>query len=135
MNDSSNTLTLKFEQVSEQTTGNILRVTGLVKVRNLIPLIDTVDLEANPRSSKVGPVTDAIGDSLEATPETFPFKTKGILVGASAYEQRERSRYSLTFDDPDIEGILDGGHNTLAIGIYILKLALGDSTKLKKAKK
>lgn len=135
MSNVDTTLTIKFEQVSEQATGNILRVTGLVKVRNLIPLIDSVDLEANPRSSKVGPVTDAIGESLETTPDTFPFKTKGVLVGASAFERRDRSRYALTFGDPQVEGILDGGHNTLAVGLYVLKLALGDSLALKKAKK
>ncbi|MGZ0212247.1 MAG: hypothetical protein ACKVI4_07185 [Actinomycetales bacterium] len=134
MNNHANTLTLKFEQVGEQTTGYILRVSGLVKVRNLFPLIDAVDLDANPRSSKVGPVTDAIGDSLETTPDTFPFKTKGILVGASAFERRERSRYELTFDDPRIEGILDGGHNTLALGLYVLKLVLPESTLVKKVR-
>ncbi|EPR75391.1 hypothetical protein ADILRU_2347 [Leifsonia rubra CMS 76R] len=134
MHNADNTLTLKFEQVSEQTTGYILRVSGLVKVRNLFPLIDAVDLDANPRSSKVGPVTDAIGASLETTPDTFPFKTKGILVGASAFERRERSRYELTFDDPRIEGILDGGHNTLALGLYVLRLALPDSPLIKKVR-
>lgn len=134
MNESSSTLTLKFEQSSEQTTGNILRVAGLVKLRNLIPLVNAIDLEANPRSSRVGPVTDSIGESLERTPDTFPFKTKGILVGASSYERLERQRYSVQFENPDIEGILDGGHNTLAIGLYILGLALTDSSSIKKVK-
>lgn len=135
-NIANNALTLKFEQVGEQETGHIRRVSGLTKVRNLIPLITAVDLEANPRSARVGPVTDAIGEALETTPDTFPFKTKGILVGASAYEKRDRMRYSLTFANPEIEGILDGGHNTLAIGLYILGLALGkDAPALKKAKR
>jgi broad specificity phosphatase PhoE len=34
-----------------------------------------------------------------------------------------------------IEGILDGGHNTLAIGLHILALALGDPKSLKKVKR
>lgn len=135
MNTALGTVTIKFEQSSEQVTGSILRVTGLVKVRSLIPLIDAVDLEANPRSSRVGPVTDAIGESLENTPETFPFKTKGLLVGASMFERRDRARYELTFSDPQIEGILDGGHNTLALGLYLLKLAVGETAAVRKVRK
>jgi hypothetical protein len=66
----------------------------------------------------------------------FAFKSKGILLAASDYQELERRRYSLKFGSPDLEGILDGGHNTLAIGLYILDLALGDdaATKLKGVK-
>jgi hypothetical protein len=122
----SKDLTLKFEQVSSQISGFVNRITGLVKVKHLIPLISELNLEANPRDSKVGPVTAAIRESLETTPETFPFKSKGILLAASEYTELERRRYSLKFNSPDLEGSLDGGHNTLAIGMYVLDLALGD---------
>lgn len=139
LNNSSSSkfdLTINFDQAGEQTTGNVKRVTGLVKIKHLIPLIDKLELEANPRDSRVGNVTNDIRESLEKTPETFPFKTKGILVGASQYEARDRNRYFVTFTNPAIEGILDGGHNTMAIGLYILNLALGDeaSAEIKKVK-
>lgn len=54
----------------------------------------------------------------------FPFKTKGILLAASQYECLERNRYKITPENRSFEGILDGGHNTLAIGLYILQRAM-----------
>jgi hypothetical protein len=128
-----NDVVLRFDQVAEQQTGFITRVSGMIKLRHLIPLIDRANLDANPRSAKVGPVTEAIRDALQNTPETFPFKTKGILIGASSYAHPEAKRYELTFVNAGIEGILDGGHNTLAIGRFILELALGEDA-IKKAK-
>lgn len=49
---------------------------------------------------------ESIQDSVECGPELFPFKTKGILLVSSRYEN------------------LDSGHNTLVIGLLILKRAL-----------
>ncbi|MFV0458287.1 MAG: hypothetical protein ACK5MT_05900 [Actinomycetales bacterium] len=112
---------LKFEQSTEQVTGSIKRVVGFVRVRHLAGLITSVNLESNPRSSKTGGITEAILESLDRTPETFPSKTKGILVGCSSYRARERQRYELTFTEPILEGILDGGHNALAVGLFILR--------------
>ena len=106
-----------------QPTGSRKRIVGFVKLRHLVPLISAVDLEANPRSSKTGPVTDAVLESLEKTPDTFPSKTKGILIGCSDFRALERQRYGLNFIDLGSEGILDGGHNALAIGAHILKTA------------
>ena len=114
---------IKFDFSTEQTVGEITKIVGLTKAKYLIPVIDILDLEANPRSSASGPVTTAIQDSIENTPETFPFKTKGILLASSQYERLERGRVKLTPDNLQIEGILDGGHNTLAIGLYILRAA------------
>lgn len=113
-------------QVAEQVEGPVRRIVGFVKARNMLTLFDAADLEANPRSAKAGPVTDAIIESIVETPETFPFKTKGVLVGASNYEKLERNRYELKFENLRIEGILDGGHNMLAIGTQILRLATGN---------
>ena len=113
-------------QVAEQVEGPVRRVVGFVKARNMLTLFDAADLEANPRSAKAGPVTDAIIESIVETPDTFPFKTKGVLVGASNYEKLERNRYELKFENLNIEGILDGGHNMLAIGTQILREATGN---------
>ncbi len=77
--------------------------------------MDAATLEANPRTAKVGQITSDIRESIETTPDLFPFKTKGILVASANCKELERRRYHMTFENPAIEGILDGGHNTLAI--------------------
>ena len=124
MTTSANSIILKFDFSCEQTVGEITKVVGLIKAKYLIPVIDYLNLEANPRSSKTGSVTDAIQDSIESDPETFPFKTKGILLASSRFERLERNRIRITPDNLEIEGILDGGHNTLAIGLLILREAM-----------
>lgn len=105
---------------SENSIAGIKRYTGFVRGRDLYSLFDHVSLEANPRAAKTGAVTAAIIESLDETPELFPFKSKGILIGTSTYEALQRNRFELTFTDPGSEGILDGGHNMLAIGIHML---------------
>jgi len=127
-------ITIKFDERAEQTFGDITKISGFVRGRHIIPIIDSLDLEANPRSARVGRVTNAIIESIVTTPKEFPFKTKGILLGATEYELLDRGRVKATFRERDKEGILDGGHNTLAIGIHILRLAGVPETKIKKAR-
>lgn len=128
-------LIVRYEQVDEQVEGPVRRIIGFVKAKNMLPLFDAADLEANPRSAKAGPVTEAIIESIIETPETFPFKTKGVLVGASDYDALDRRRYALRFENTHIEGILDGGHNMLAIGTHILAIATGTQKIAKKLKR
>ncbi|MDO8288780.1 MAG: hypothetical protein Q7T44_06130 [Parvibaculum sp.] len=116
-------LILKFEQCAEQTQDGLRRVVGFVDGKSMPALLDASELSANPRSAKTGSVTTEIIRSLEQDPELFPFKTKGLLIGSSSYRALERQRYEVAFRDPELEGILDGGHNALAIGIYLLELA------------
>jgi len=120
---------IRFEKVAEQPAGSVQRIIGFVRARELLQLFDAADLDANPRSAKAGQVTSDILDSINDTPEIFVFKTKGILIGASSYERLQRNRYRLTFENTKIEGILDGGHNALAIGTHILTSVLGESVK------
>lgn len=127
-------ITIKFEELARQTVGGITRISGFVRARHFIQIIDSLDLEANPRSSRVGRVTNAIIDSIQTTPQEFPFKTKGVLLGATKYETLDRGRVRAVFQERDKEGILDGGHNTLAIGLHILRLAGVPDAKIKKAK-
>ena len=124
MTASTNSIILKFDYSCDQSVGEITKVVGLIRAKYLIPIIDCLNLEANPRSSKTGSVTDAIQESIINDSETFPFKTKGILIASSRYERLERGRFRITPDNLGIEGILDGGHNTLAIGLYILQKAM-----------
>ena len=68
-------------------------------------------------------------ESIEKTEDIFPFKTKGILLSVlTPPEKLERKRYRLDFKEGDeeaepIQGILDGGHNMLAIALHILRKA------------
>lgn len=126
---------IRFDTVAEQATGPVSRIVGFVRARELLQLFDSADLEANPRSAKAGPVTEDILDSISETPEIFVFKTKGILVGASSYERLQRNRFRLTFENTKIEGILDGGHNMLAIGTHILVKAVGDKSIKRKIRR
>jgi hypothetical protein len=131
-----NKVIIKFEQVSDQSNETIRRIIGFVKAKYIIDLIDAADLNANPRSSKVGNVTDAIIESIEKTKDIFPFKTKGILLATSKPpKDLERKRYELEFKDDEIEGILDGGHNTLAIAIHILNKATDNDRAIRRIKK
>jgi hypothetical protein len=127
-------IVIRFDQVAEQTEGPVKRVVGFVRAKNMLQLFDAADLEANPREAKAGAVTADIIESIRGTPDTFPFKTKGILVGASNYQPLQRNRYELRFENTKIEGILDGGHNMLAIGTHILAMALGDDRLLRRIK-
>lgn len=96
-----------------------------MRPKGVVSIIDAMDLDANPRGSKTGPVTDAIQDSIGSTPVLFPFKTKGILLAASRYERLGTGRVRIMPVDPELEGVLDGGYNLLAIGLFLLSKAMG----------
>lgn len=131
-NHSANTVILKVEAHAPRTIGNIQRITGFVKIRTLGELISKLDLDANPRSSKRSSITKEIIETIKETPELYPFKSKGILIGASECVSLDRGRYSLTFNDRNLEGILDGGHNTLSIALFLLESAGASERELKK---
>ena len=126
-------IVIRFGQSCEQLEGVIKRIVGFVPARYLLSLYDSVGLEANPRSAKVGQVTSDIQDTLRSSPDLFHFKSKGLLLGTSSYDSLQRNRYQLYFDDPASEGILDGGHNMLAIGLFILSKVL-DEKAIRKLK-
>lgn len=125
----NNSIIIRFEQSNKQTVGEITKIVGLVRAKSIIPIIDSLNLEANPRSSATGNVTEAIQETIRRTPLLLPFKTKGILLASSQYEELERDRIMLSPQNTEIEGILDGGHNTLAIGLYILEKAFVQAEK------
>lgn len=116
-------ITLKIQDASRQTS-KLNKLLGTVSLNSMVDLLSSAELEANPRLSKVSRVTDDIEESLAKEPDIFHFMSKGILVASSGVEELERSRFRLDFDDPDLEGILDGGHNSLAAGRFILRKAL-----------
>jgi hypothetical protein len=129
-----NKIIVKFEDVAEQANGPVKRLVGFVLAKNMLSVFDAADLEANPRSAKAGAVTQAIIESIETDPTIFPFKTKGILLGSSSFSTLQRQRYELRFMDPQLEGVLDGGHNMLAIGTHILSRVIDDPRTIKRIK-
>lgn len=117
---------LRFDEFCSRDKYSLRRLEGTATVDSLIRLIDAADLQANPREAKVGDVTDEIQETLENTPSLFPFKSKGILLAAGECEPLERNRFELLFEDGEIQGVLDGGHNLLAIALYLISKAAGE---------
>jgi hypothetical protein len=125
-------LTIKLSEACYQNHARINKIVGKIDARNISKLISAVGLTANPRNSKVNKITRAIQETLETSPEMMEFKTKGLLVATSNCRPLERkNRFSLSFDNPAYEGLLDGGHNLLAIGIYILEDLKGAYPEIK----
>lgn len=129
---------VKFSSVCERIDEQyaLCRVEGYMPPESMVKLLDITDLDANPREAKLGPITDEIIESLQKEDGLFQFKSKGLLIAAGGVRPLERRRFELTFSDPAFEGILDGGHNTLAIAMHILREAIGgDHPDLKKIKR
>ena len=55
-----NELLIRFETVDRQAEGPVTRLVGFVRARNLLPLLDAADLDANPRTAKVSQITNDI---------------------------------------------------------------------------
>lgn len=68
---------VKFDFSNDQTVGEITKIVGLVMAKYLVPVIDHLDLEANPRTSRTGPVTAAIKTPSKRIPPPSPLKPKG----------------------------------------------------------
>lgn len=98
----------------------LCKLVGNIPLSSFVQLLFVADLEANARAARTSQVTEAIEDSLENQPELFHFKSKGILIAAGKVEALQRDRYRLYFNNPKLEGIIDGGHNSLAIGRFAI---------------
>lgn len=118
----ANIVTIHFENnnVSEQVQGSVRRIIGFVMAKSLVKIFNTENnLTPNPRVAKRGPITKSIIETIETDKENFPFMTKGVLIGTSSFEKLNDHAYQLNFEE-EYEGIIDGGHNTLALGLYFL---------------
>lgn len=124
---------LRFRGLSDRGEGNLRKIQGEIDALNFLNVLDKASLKPDPRDAKKGRVTEDICDTLEHTPELFHYKSKGVLLASKKAEVLERQRVRINAEDPDIEGILDGGHNCLAIALFLLdKLeeAKGDSSRI-----
>lgn len=124
-------LIVRIHDASQQSYG-LNKLVGNVGLPAFVDLITIADLDANPRQAKKSAVTEDIEESLETEADIFHFMSKGVLIGARRVEPLERDRYRITFEDPQLEGILDGGHNTFANGRFIVRTLLDDGEAIAK---
>jgi len=117
---------LRFDECAISEKYPLRRLSGTMTIDSMIRLVDQADLDANPREAKAGSVTEAIQETLEKTPDLFPFKSKGLLLAAGECKELDRNRFELSFENGSLEGVLDGGHNLLAIATFLVKKAVGD---------
>ena len=129
------TINIDLQQVEHRIIGSFERITGFILCKDIEPIITSLNLDANPRNSRRSKkVTDPITETIENMPAAFPLMSKGILLGSSKCSNDGHGKYRLTFKDLSLEGILDGGHNSLAIGRAILRKAGASETELNKIK-
>lgn len=134
MQNNDQTTILKIEDAKDSNVGPLRRITGLVQTRNLIDLISQEELQANPRRPKQTAITKDIIETLQKSSDMMPFYSKGLLIGCADVQERDRSRFQLHFEDPDREGVLDGGHNLMAIALTLLQLVGVSDSEIRKIK-
>ncbi len=96
---------------------------------NFIKLIHKADNKVNPRNAKENRVTKSIHETLEKSPELFWLKSKGILLATESCKVLERNRVEISLVNVDYEGIMDGGHNALAIAIFLIEQLFDEKIK------
>lgn len=114
-------VTIKTENHAIFNFEEINKVIATANPQNVAKLIDTMQLTANPRKSKINKITNSIQETLDHSPEYMVFKSKGFLLSTGVCEPLERGRFKMRVQDPITDGLLDGGHNMLAIGMYLLQ--------------
>jgi hypothetical protein len=92
-----------------------------ISPESFIKLIHPADNKVNPREAKLNKITRSIQETLEHSPDLFFFKSKGILIATECCRILDRNRIEMTFDSEEHEGIMDGGHNTLAVASFIVE--------------
>jgi hypothetical protein len=122
LND-SNSLQISREGVK------INKIVSSISPLTFIRLLNRADNKVNPRIAKVNRITKSIHETLEICPELLWLKSKGILLATESCKILQRNRVEITLDDPDYEGIMDGGHNTFAIAIYIIDKLFDEKIK------
>jgi hypothetical protein len=137
---------VRFDTFCRQDAYRLSRLNGFMLGSSMIDLIneflsdrfsnnkDMDLLDANPRNPKRGSITADIIKSLTDETTLFHFMSKGILIAASAVKALDRNRFELHFEDPQTSGILDGGHNTLAIALYCLECAGATAKQIRSVK-
>ena len=97
----------------------INRISSSVSPYHFIRLVGIADNKINPRSAKENGITSDIRETLETSPNLFWLMSKGILLATENCTILDRGRIRLTVNG-EREGIMDGGHNALAISQYLV---------------
>lgn len=105
------------------------KLSSAISPLNFIKLLHYADNKVNPRDAKINIITKSIQETLETSPELFFFKSKGVLIASENCKLLDRNRIELTFENNDFEGIMDGGHNTLAIANFLIEALMGQKLK------
>ena len=128
-----NALILKLDhQNSVQESRQDLKINKIVSSvspLNFIKLVQVAENNVNPRSATLNKITKSIYETLDKSPELFWFKSKGILLSTESCELLDRNRIKVSLDNTDYEGIMDGGHNTFAIALFLIDKLFGAKFK------
>lgn len=129
----NNSIILKLEHTNVPQTSRedvkINKIVSSISPATLIRLVKNANNRINPRTATANPITKAIYETLDKSPELFWYKTKGILIATENCELLDRNRVRITFNKPSYEGIMDGGHNTFAIARFIVDKLFGVTFK------
>lgn len=143
----SKSVVVRFhEYCIQEKSAPLNRLSGFMHGSSMVDLIDEFLnekyasddmelLESNPRNPKRSSVTGDIISALQDTPELFPLMSKGVLISTNTCVKLERNRFEITFVNPKVNGILDGGHNTLAIALFFLGNAGASEKEIRKVKR
>lgn len=119
----TNSLILKLEHGNEAQKSNegvkIRRISSSVSPFYFIRLVGVADNKINPRAARENGITSDIRETLGISPNLFWLMSKGILLATENCKILDRGRISLTTNG-EREGIMDGGHNALAIAQFIV---------------
>lgn len=119
------TIILKLDHSNNAQTSNegcrIQKIVSSISPLSFIKLLKVADNKVNPRIASVNKITKNIHETLDVSPELFWFKSKGILIATENCEPLDRNRVKISLGNLDYEGIMDGGHNTFAIAIYMIE--------------
>lgn len=107
----------------------IQKIVSTISPLTFVKLLKEADNKVNPRIASVNKITKAIHETLDVSAELFWFKSKGILISTENCELLDRNRIKISLSNLDYEGIMDGGHNTFAIAIYIVDKLFGKKLK------
>lgn len=107
----------------------INKLVSSISPLNFIRLLNKADNKVNPRIAKVNKITKSIHETLKTSPELLWLKSKGILLATESCKILERNRVEISLTNTEYEGIMDGGHNTFAIAIYLIEELFGVSIK------
>lgn len=123
MQEKNNSLIIKLEHGNTPQPSHeevkINRISSSISPYNFIRAVAVADNKINPRSARDNGITADIRETLESYPNLFWLMSKGILLATENCKILDRGRISLTLES-EREGIMDGGHNALAIAQFIV---------------